>query len=99
MKCYAEREPEIYYATLKQMHAQMRQAFARGLHDKATDIMREIALYRLQAHTTVGLQLQSVSDIPKAFCLDKGRYCTPENCGCSPMPDGFSAYRARNAVR
>jgi len=60
MKCYAEREPEIYYATLKQMHAQLRQAFARGLKDKANEIMREINLYRLQAHATYGLQLKSV---------------------------------------
>jgi hypothetical protein len=95
MKSYVEREPTAYYTTLKEFHHKMRVAYARNQLDLVERLKRQITMYRIQAHSTYGVTI----GIPTAFCHLLQRQCTPNDCKCSPMPDGFSDYRTRHAIR
>lgn len=98
MKPYAEREPTAYYVTLKEMQHKLRTAFARGNKELASKLMRDINLYRLQAHTTYGLQLTTApkpGEMPKNWCDVFKRFCNPTDCQCSPMPEAFRNYEKR----
>lgn len=51
---YAEREPIAYFTRLKDLHRQLRTAFARDQHDRVERLKREIRSFRLTSHMTYG---------------------------------------------
>lgn len=53
-RCYAEREPVEYFTRLKELHRQLRQAFARDERNRAERLKSEIRTYRLLSHMTYG---------------------------------------------